>query len=81
MKNKGTNLLFVYRESNEIAKNIAMKNVEKLLKENNKRTVVLHDEDIEKNQRIHLPKNQRECDRKTNQSFTSYESRKSLYHL
>ena len=48
MKNKGTNLLFVYRESDEIAKNIAIKNVEKLLKENNKRTIVLHDEDIEK---------------------------------
>lgn len=48
MGNKENNLLFVYYESNENAKNIAMKNVEKLLKENNKRTVVLHDEDLEK---------------------------------
>lgn len=48
MKNKGTNLLFVHYESDEKAKNITIKNIEKLLKENNKRTVILHDEDIEK---------------------------------
>lgn len=48
MKNKENNLLFVYYENDKKAKNIAMKNMEKLLKENNKRAVILHDEDIEK---------------------------------